>query len=139
MKPKGIGALILQQLSPGGSYLNVRAGQKDPDATAHIAIRFKIAVSGAYCRNVDRVVQICLGVDRKTTTQHQAVARSGSDGKNQRVLLQAADPDGIEPLVEDAEGGEKPAHGDGKVGVGDEIRLQIVEVLADPAGVRRAI
>ena len=61
---------------------------------------------------------------------------SAESGKNQRVLLQATNPDGIQALIEDSKRREKSAHGDGKVWVGDVIRLQVVEILAYFAAVR---
>src|ERR1700728_633477 len=67
--------------------------------------------------------------------QHQAVIRCGGKRQDQRVLLQAANPYGIQPLIEDAERRKKTPQGNGKVRVGDVVRLEIVEILAHLAAV----
>ena len=138
VKSEGIGALVLQQLLPGGADLDAGAGQEQTHASANIAIGLQIVVCGAYGRNINRVCKVDVGVGGKSAAQHQAVARSGGDGENQGILLQATNPDGIQALVEDSEGCEKTSHSDGEVRIGDVVGLQVVEVLTDRAGVRAA-
>ena len=75
-------------------------------------------------------------VDGKAAAEHQSVTVGGGEGKDQRVGLQGANPDGIEPLVEDAEGRQETAGGDRKKRVGDVVGLKVVEMLGDRTGIR---
>ena len=129
---------FLQQLFPRCAYLKPRTGQEDAHSSADIALRYEVVVPCAYCRNIGRVTQVRLGVKRKPTAQHRAVTGFGGEWQNQGILLQTADPDGVQALVEYAKGGEKPAHSDSKVRVGDVVHLCIVEIFAHWAAVRPA-
>ncbi len=74
----------------------------------------------------------------KPAAQHRAVARSGSDWKDERGGLQATNPDGIESLVVNPEWSEESADRHGHVGIRDVVDLSILDFLADAPAKRPA-
>lgn len=106
-----------------------RFGEEEAGAGAEGALgseRLEIAGRG----EIERIVDGDVAIGAEAAAEHGAgagVARADADGKNQRVGLEIADPDGIEALVIDAERRQKSAGGDGQIWIGDEIDLGVFE------------
>src|ERR1700693_664178 len=92
-------------------------------------LRFNAIHSDAGYRDVGGIVDIGLGAYRKPPAQHRSIARRSGDGQDQGVGLQRANPHGIETLIENSEGREKPSGGDSHVGTCDVVGLEVVEML----------
>src|SRR5437667_2132217 len=135
MKSERVRAVLLHPLLPGNASFNSRTRQKEAEAPARRAIRFEL-VDGAKRRKISSIVEIDFGTDREPATQHDTVARSGADGKNQWHLLKAPNPNRIQALVVNPKRREKSPRGDGDEGIGDEVDLEIIEFFFDFPAVR---
>src|SRR5579864_4907663 len=83
--------------------------------------------------NIESVVHVGGGIDRKPSAEHRSIARCRIDWKNQRIGLQSANPDRIETFVKDSEGRQETARGDGQVAIRNVVELRVVHVLVDRA------
>ena len=93
-------------------------------------------MEGAQRGEIRRVVQVDFRAQRNTTAQHYAITGTSANRENQRRRLQRPDPDRIQPLVINAEWGEKSAGSHRDVRIGDKVQLQVVNFFINLSAVR---
>src|SRR5579859_233296 len=88
------------------------------------------------CGVVHGVIDIERVSGPEPTAEHRAragVAGTDANRQNERIAREIADPDGIKTLVENAEGREEATHGNGQIGIGDEIQLRVFDFFLNDA------
>src|SRR5579862_1088981 len=136
MEAKSIFACILKRALPRPSDFESRTGQEKSHTPAHMAFGIDAVNSNAGRGDVQGIVEIRLCVHWKSAPKHRTVAWSGTDGQNQGIRLQAADPNWIKALIEDSERSKKAPCRDGHISIGDVIDLRVVNMFVYRSAVR---
>src|SRR5215472_895340 len=129
MEPEGVLAFILQSSLPGTADLQAGTRKEKPHAATDMTLGVDAVGTCARNRDIGCIVHIDASAHGKTSTEHEAVAVDGADGKNQRIRLKKADPDWIEALVKDPKRGEKSADGERKIRIRNIVQLSVIHVL----------